>query len=132
MTRDAAVGADAAFAFLADLGTLGQWTPTRWEPAEGGAAIGVSAVDGRRLHVAHDVDRARRTAWFTVADIDGGGPSRALLAVRVVDGGDVGVTGCRLTLFAWRPARFDDARWAAVHAAHIAEVDTLVAVLEAR
>lgn|GEM_PF-2787361 len=132
MTRDAAVGADAAFAFLADLGTLGEWTGSRWDLESATAATGVSSVDGRRLHVGLEVDAARRTVWFTVADADGGGPSRPLLAVRVIEGADAGVDGCRLTLFAWRPARFDDARWAAVHAAHVAEVDTLVSELERR
>lgn len=132
MTRDAAVTADAAFAFLADLGTLSQWTPTRWEPAPDGSATGISGVDGRRLQVAHQVDAARRTVWFTVTDVDGGGPSQPLLGVRVVEGIEVGIVGCRITLFAWRPARFDDARWAAVHAAHVAEVDVLITVLEGR
>lgn len=132
MTRDAAVGADTAFAFLADLGTLAEWTPARWQPAPGGGATGVSGVDGRSLHVTLDLDATHRTAWFNVADCDGGGPAQPLLAVCVVDGADVGITGCRITLFAWRPARFDDTRWAAVHAAHIAEVDVLITVLEGR
>lgn len=131
MTRDAAVSADAAFAFLADLGTLGAWTPTRWEPVPGGGASGVSGVDGRRLHVMLEADAARRTIWFTVTDVDGG-PAKPLLGVRVLSGDEVGTTGCRITLFAWRPARFDDARWAATHAAHVTEVETLTAVLESR
>ncbi len=132
MTRDAAVAGDAALAFLADLGTLAEWTPTRWEPAPGGGVTGVSGVDGRRLHVTLDLDAAHRTVWFNVADVDGGGPAQPLLAVRVIDGADVATPGCRITLVAWRPARFDDTRWAAVHAAHIAEVGVLVKVLESR
>lgn len=131
MTRDAAVSADAAFAFLADIGNLGAWTPTRWEDAPGGGVSGMSGVDGRRLHVALVAEPAHRTIWFTVADADGG-PAQPLLAIRVLPGDDVGIIGCRLTLFAWRAARFDDARWAAVHAAHAAEIDTLTAVLESR
>ncbi len=131
MTRDARIDADAAFAFLADLGTLGEWTGSRWDLASATTATGVSGVDGRRLQVGLEADAARRTVWFTVADADGG-PGQALLAVRVVDGADAGIAGCRITLFAWRPARFDDARWAGVHAAHISEVETLVTVLERR
>ena len=119
-----AATAEAAFAYVADPGRLGEWALGCWEAVErsDGVVEGTSLFDGGRTYARADPDRDRMLVDFDVGD----DPSALVrrITVRVIDAATIGrdAAASLVILTGWRIASMDDERWRRLAVAHEAEV----------
>lgn len=127
-----AVGADVAYAFLADGAALGRWALGCWdtEVHEGGLLSGTSLFDGSRTWVRLSCNGERQLVdYYLGADP---GDLRPRINARVVPGEtlDEAPGRCVVTLTAWRPAAMPDERWHRLKVSHDVEIQLIKALLE--
>lgn len=119
-----AVPARDAFAYLADVGRVGEWALGCWEArqVEGGLARGLSLFDGSTTFVRVVPSTGSSTVDFEV----GVDPVRLerRISARVVAGDELGGDPGRslVILTAWRTAAMDDERWRRLSVAHETEI----------
>jgi hypothetical protein len=128
-----AATAEAAFAYVADPGRLGEWALGCWEAvaAPNGAVEGTSLFDGGKTYARADPDRDRMIVDFDVGDDPAALVRR--ITVRVVRGPEIGAPPetSLVVLTGWRIASMDDERWHRLVVAHEAEVLLLRRRIEA-
>jgi hypothetical protein len=123
---------DLAFAFAADPARVGEWTLGSFaaRPAGGGVFHGRALTDDSTTAFRAAADRDRR-----IVDYHVGAPGGALvmrIGLRVLPGDSFGygVAQSLVSMFAWRPAGFDDQRWRRTIAFHDAEIILLKGRIE--
>lgn len=122
-TCSVAVGAEAAFAFLADPAALSRWSLGCMDLVHLGDGVyrGRSLFDGVEGWLSIDADPRRLLIDYHVGTLDKREPR---ISARVIPGPVCGLDGsvCVVTLTAWRSASMSDERWARLCAAHEAEI----------
>jgi hypothetical protein len=126
------VGAETAFAFLADPKALGGWTLGCWDASVDptGRFYGVSLFSGDETWGRVDADPARLLIDYLVGSRQDRLARR--ISARVVPGPATGrpESVCLVTLTAWRGAAMDDVTWRQLVAAHEAELVLIKGQLE--
>ena len=129
-----ACAADVAFDYLSDANRLQTWALTQCDvTAQGHGLVSArSRLNDSIMWVAIDADAKRCTVDYQV------GPIRDTLApiimARVIPGADLGESKelCIVSMFAWRSAAMDDARWRRLIASHEWEIVLLQSLIESQ
>jgi hypothetical protein len=125
--------AELAFEYLSDPMKVGEWSLGSLETrriANSDAYVGRSILDDSEAMFRIDADRARSLIDYSI----GNHPARLVMriSIRILPGDLVehASTSCIVTLTAWRPRSFDDARWSRLIAFHDAELHIIRARIE--